>query len=307
MRVAIETSYDMAAKLAGQEDIKRQAGVRDLADLRDRPLEECDRLANKSARTRSSWRPSRGRRRRRRRPDHADRRAVALRPVAEDDPPNRPLLRISRSMIARAGITSWACWPPRFPGHSRPGGTGFDRLRELEDLLIEETQEEILAEEVTSFLFQLEIFEEVPGVGAISGGLLNLAFLRRVDVTARRVFQERWLRDNGKLEAIAPAPVHARHLATGWSGALGRAVYSGCYYLGFGVAIPVCIAAELIRPMDNPLTRGSGTAPPRPSRKSSDCSLGTGAQRRRRLPTGKRSRPWRPHDGFRNGPHRHKS
>lgn len=34
-----------------------------------------------------------------------------------------------------------------------------------------------------------------------SGALLNLSFMRRVDVTARRVFQERWLKENGKIEA----------------------------------------------------------------------------------------------------------
>ena len=72
------------------------------------------------------------------------------------------------------------------------------QIRELEDLLLEETQEEILAEEALTFLFQLEEFEEVPGVGAISGTLLNLAFMHRIDVTARRIFQERWLRDSGK-------------------------------------------------------------------------------------------------------------
>ena len=84
---------------------------------------------------------------------------------------------------------------------------------------------------------------------------MNLAFLRRVDKTARRAFQERWLRDNGKVDAIAPAPVLPRHLATGWSGVLGRVAYSGCYALGFGVALPVFVAAELIRPMGNALTR----------------------------------------------------
>ena len=40
------------------------------------------------------------------------------------------------------------------------------RLREIEDWLFEETQEEIVAEEAFAVLFQLEIFEDVPGVGA---------------------------------------------------------------------------------------------------------------------------------------------
>ena len=123
----------------------------------------------------------------------------------------------------------------------------LDRLRDIEDLVIEETQEDVLTQELLSLLFQLEIFESVPGVGAISGGLLNLAFIHHVNQTARRVFQERWLRDNGKVEEIDPVPVHPRHLATRWTGTLGCAMRSGCYGVGFAVAMPVCAAAALVR------------------------------------------------------------
>ena len=47
-------------------------------------------------------------------------------------------------------------------------------------------------------LFQIEVFESVPGIGAISGGFLNEATLLRVDRTARHIFQERRLRESGK-------------------------------------------------------------------------------------------------------------
>jgi hypothetical protein len=127
----------------------------------------------------------------------------------------------------------------------------LDQIREIEDLLLEETQEEILAEEALTFLFQLEEFEEVPGVGAISGALLNLAFMHRLDVTARRIFQERWLRDNGKMGEIAPAEVPAFQLATGWTGAFGRAAYSMCYSVTFGVTFPIWMAASPFRPINN--------------------------------------------------------
>ena len=45
VRKCIEGASRGAEVLAGQEDIKRRAGVQDLAELRDRPLDECDRLA----------------------------------------------------------------------------------------------------------------------------------------------------------------------------------------------------------------------------------------------------------------------
>jgi len=129
----------------------------------------------------------------------------------------------------------------------------LEQLKQLEELLVEEAREDILSEEALSLLFQLEIFEEIPGLGALSGALLNLSLIRRVDGTARRVFQERWLRDNGKIRTIAPAVTHARHLASGWSGALGRAAHAGIYALGFGAALPVWYMALLFRPAHSPI------------------------------------------------------
>jgi hypothetical protein len=80
--------------------------------------------------------------------------------------------------------------------------------------------------------------------------------MHRVEVTARRVFQERWLHELGKVTAIEPAEAHPRALAGGWSGALGRAAYAACYGVGFGVAVPVCVVSRLFRPMNNALARG---------------------------------------------------
>jgi EcsC protein family len=136
----------------------------------------------------------------------------------------------------------------------------LDELKQIEEMLLEETQEEILAEEALSLLFQLEIFEEVPGVGMISGALLNLFFIRRVDRTARHVFQERWLAENGRVDVIEPATVHARRVAGGLGGAFGRLTYSGLYSLGYGAALPVHFVVSLFRSTDNPMTRGTRVA-----------------------------------------------
>jgi hypothetical protein len=45
VRAGIERAYEISQRLAGQDDIKQQAGVTDLAALRNKPLEECDQLA----------------------------------------------------------------------------------------------------------------------------------------------------------------------------------------------------------------------------------------------------------------------
>ncbi len=130
------------------------------------------------------------------------------------------------------------------------------RLKQLEDMVGEQTEEELFTQEVLSFLFQLEAFEEVPGAGAISGAFLNVAMMNRVDVAARKIFQERWLRDNGKVDRIEPAEVHARAMVPGFVGALGRLAYSGCYCVGYGAAMPFFAAAAVVGPMNNALISG---------------------------------------------------
>ena len=256
VRAAIEKSYDVSELLAGEQDIQRQAGVKDLSELRDKPLEECDRLARQVGLAAQALAVAEG----------AATGAGGMLTTLLDV----PLLFI---LALRTIIKTGHCYG--YPFHHRRGRhfalgvliaaisgslevrrQRIHRLRELEDLLLEETQEEIVTEELLAFLFQLEVFEEVPGVGALSGAALNLSFLHRVDVTARRVFQERWLRDNGKVSVIEPAAAHPRALAAGWSGALGRAAYTACYGVGFGVALPVCMVEQLLRPRNNAVTRG---------------------------------------------------
>ncbi len=256
VQAAIEKSYDVAEMLAGQEGIRHRAGIKDLQELRDKPLEECDRLAKEVGLAAQTLAVVEG----------AATGAGGVLTTLVDVPllfvlSLRTILKIGhcygypldqhkgRHFVLGVLLTALS-------GSIETRRHRLSRLRELEELLIVETQEEIVTEELLSFLFQLEIFEEVPGVGAISGALLNLAFMHRVDTTAQRVFQEHWLRDNGKVDVIEPAPSTARHLATGWGGAVGRVAYSGFYCLGFGVALPVCAVATLFRPMDNAVTRG---------------------------------------------------
>jgi hypothetical protein len=127
----------------------------------------------------------------------------------------------------------------------------LDRLHGLKAWLVETTQEEIIADEFVSLLFQLEIFEEIPGVGFISGAVLNFLFCRKVDTTARRVFQERWLRDHGKVTVIEPAPAPHHLIAVGPAAVLTRAARSASYYVAFGVAFPVCLVTSLARAIKN--------------------------------------------------------
>jgi EcsC protein family/YGGT family len=244
--VAIDLSFRLAVLLAGKGEIKRRGGVDDLSDLRKKLLEDCDRLALQTGFFSQVFATAQG--------------AVTGAGGACTTLIDIPLLFIlslwtilkighcygypldqQRDLHFVLGVLIAA-----LTGTTETRRKRLDELHKLEDLLIAETQQEIAAEEIMSILFQLEIFEEIPGIGVISGALLNLSFVRRVENTARRVFQERWLKDTGKVRAIEPAAVHGRNLAAGWSGTMRRMAYAGCYCAGFSVALPASVLQKLI-------------------------------------------------------------
>jgi hypothetical protein len=244
---AIQQGYRVSELVAGQDDIKRRAGVAQLVELRKKPLEECDRLADGVTVAAQIWATVEG----------AATGAGGALTTAIDLP---LLFVLSLRTILRVGhCYGYTLDHPNdqkfvlgilvaaTSGSLATRRKRLDRLREVEHLLVEETEEEILADELLSLLFQLEIFAEVPGVGLISGALLNLLFIRRVDITARRVFQERWLEDNGKVHVIKPVDVHASQLVHGWRGAVGRLAYSSCYATSFGVSFPAYVVRSLFR------------------------------------------------------------
>jgi hypothetical protein len=262
VRRGLELAYDAAEVFAGRDDVTRQAGVADLSELLHRPLEECDGLAEGVARR--SWVIAGV--------EGAATGAGGVLTTLLDV----PLLFV---LALRTILKIGHCYGyPLDRTQDRPYVLGvlivatsgslatrrerLDELRELEEWLLEETQEDVIAEEAASFLFQLEVFEEIPGVGAVSGALINLAFIHKVTSSARHVFQERWLRDNGKVDVIAPAETHPLALVSGWSGALQRSAYSGIYGLSFGAAFPFWLVASILRPaVDSP----APDAPRRPA------------------------------------------
>ncbi len=259
-RVAIENCYGMAELLAGTEDVKRKAGVNDLAELRTRPLEDCDRVALGVGAVANFWATVEG----------AATGAGGVLTTILDIPllfvlSLRTILKIGhaygypldrksdQSFVTGVMVTALA-------GSLVTKQERLGDLREIEELLIEETQEEIVAEEALSLLLQLEVFEGIPAIGTISGAFLNYTYMRRVNTTARRMFQERWLRDNGKVDEIEPMPAHALHLVAGWPGTGRRVVYSTSYALAFIAALPVCTLASLVQSVSGPMRDGLGNA-----------------------------------------------
>ncbi len=99
--------------------------------------------------------------------------------------------------------------------------------------------------------------EALPYVGDVSSIFLDYAFVRRVDVAARRVFQERWLRDRGKVESIAPDPIsHRRSSLEGIVNVAGELGYTGSYAVGFGVTFPAALIGTGLSHLPGPAGAG---------------------------------------------------
>jgi hypothetical protein len=246
--LVIDKAYDASAVLAGSDDVKRRAGVNDLAELRGKPLEECNRLAMSVGLTARGIAAIEG----------AATGAGGWATTIVDI----PLLFVlaMRTIIKIGHCYGYPLDSDRdrrlvlgilIVGASGSRETRLERLgqlRDVEELALEEAQEEIMTEEAASLLFQLEELGIIPGLGAASGGLLNFFFMRKVELAARCVFEENWLKDVGKIEEIEPAPLKAHVPATGKLGhVLGRLAYRGCYYVGYGVTLPAyAVAVPLI-------------------------------------------------------------
>ncbi len=101
--------------------------------------------------------------------------------------------------------------------------------------------------------------EVVPIVGDAVTILLDYSMIKRVNRTARRVFEERWLRDAGKIDGeIAPAPPHPRDDALQTLGDLaGHAVYLTSFGVSFGVTVPFALAGRAARWLPGPVNRGA--------------------------------------------------
>ena len=89
--------------------------------------------------------------------------------------------------------------------------------------------------------------EAIPIVGDVANLVMDYAFVRRADVAARRVFQERWLRVNGKVESIPPAAGSPRRSSfEGVAAVASEVAYVGAYGVSFGVTFPAALIGRAV-------------------------------------------------------------
>ena len=67
------------------------------------------------------------------------------------------------------------------------------------------------------------VIGSVPVLGEVAAVVLDYAFMRRIDIASRRVFQERWLRRRGKVLVIPPAEagLRSKSLSVAWESSRG--------------------------------------------------------------------------------------
>ena len=84
---------------------------------------------------------------------------------------------------------------------------------------------------------------------------MNYDIIRRVVITARRVFQERWLEDRGKVAEILPAlEDHRRSSLEGGLGLIAHLCHAGIYGIAFGATFPLALAAVGLSSLGGPVS-----------------------------------------------------
>jgi hypothetical protein len=141
------------------------------------------------------------------------------------------------------------------------------RLAAICETRLEDEVGNDLVEQIGASLVADKIEEGIQGIpflGAAIGVALDNAFIQGVEKSARFTFQERWLREHGKIDEISPvagSQGEGRSLVEGVS----QAVYSTSYAVSFGVVFPVAFAAKaagavLPAPAAHGLTEGATAA-----------------------------------------------
>lgn len=115
--------------------------------------------------------------------------------------------------------------------------------------LVARTSRNLLAEEALDL---------IPVVGTAVSFLFDSTFMHSVDETARRIFQERWLRDNGRITSIDPAGETTRNSSFGEFGlAIGQLMYTSGAILGFTCTLPAAFVRTLVGRRPNPVGRAA--------------------------------------------------
>jgi EcsC protein family len=119
------------------------------------------------------------------------------------------------------------------------------RLSTIAETRLEGEVRDDLAHEIGATIVEEKVEEGIPVIGAALGVVLDDSFIAGVEKAARFTFQERWLREHGKVDEIAPAVSLQGDNAPIVAG-LSQAVYSTSYAVSFGVVFPAALVGSAL-------------------------------------------------------------
>ena len=129
-------------------------------------------------------------------------------------------------------------------------------LGNVEDLILGDAFEEVLEDRITEQIFQSGGLSSIPAIGILAGAVQFATITQHVAQVARYVFQERWLRVNGKLHnRIEPQQDLARPFFMRAGDGVASSAYWATFGVGFLVSVPVILLSQWF-PMDNAFGRG---------------------------------------------------
>lgn len=120
---------------------------------------------------------------------------------------------------------------------------------------------ESMTEDVELSLIEQLTLESIPVAGDAISMMLDYDFMHHVDLTARQVFRERRLREEGKITTLKANPVSRRRsaLREAWE-ASGQMAYMFGYGLSYFAALPAFYAISRLNRGENACVRGATQA-----------------------------------------------
>lgn len=235
---AVQDAYAASEVSAHREKVLERAGAHDLHELRHNDLARCDRLAEYFALA-------------------AEKRAMFWGASMGGVNPLGALISVKAVMgyCLQAVHTIGYCYGfGTTERHERnyvlgimliaSAGTLEEKqhaivtLGKIEDMIFEETFEELVQDAVAEQILTSTGLSSIPILGMIAGAAESARLTQQVVQIARFTFQERWLRANRKVKRIAPDRAYARSLPKRVTGQIASAMYWTSFGVTFLASVP---------------------------------------------------------------------
>lgn len=276
----IDLAYKASEIFLHEEEIARRARVSDIYEMRDLDLETCDRLAEEFARKAGEGALMRGALVSSAggvgallglemmitfalktvhtvgfcygyRPEDACERefalgvllAAAAGSLAEKQRACEELQSLDQAQIDREAL------------EEARANVAESVTEELTEEAVEQVSQSVAEDFLAERVIESTALRAVPLLGILVGAVSDAATAEYIGYTARRAFQERWLRNARKIESIAPDNGLARSRFSRARGTLGAGLYWTSFTLSFLVSYPPLFLSKLI-PRDSAVARG---------------------------------------------------